>query len=106
MNFTPMSWTNQYLCEKSFPLANNNDQTTSDADYCCTMLEQFSAQTPETGSFFVVNDIDTKEITTAKFIEIMKNAINRKIVQIVPLLVYVIKLRSTNASIYFPFYSI
>ena len=56
--------------------------------------------------FFVVNDIDTKEITTAKFIEIMKNAKNRKIVQIVPLLVYVIKLRSTNGSIYFPFYGI
>ena len=56
--------------------------------------------------FFVENDIDTKEITTAKFIEIMKNTKNRKIVQIVPLLVYVIKLRSTNGSIYFPFYSI
>ena len=39
MNFTPMSWTNQCLCEKSFPLANNNDQTTNDADYCCIMLE-------------------------------------------------------------------
>lgn len=75
MNFTPMSWTNQCLCEKSFPLANNNDQTTNDADYCCIMLEQFSVQTPETGSFFVENDIDTKEITTAKFIEIMKNTI-------------------------------
>ena len=106
MNFTPMSWTNQCLCEKSFPLANNKDQTTNDADYCLIMFEQFSAQMPETGSFFVANDIDTKEITTAKFIEIMKNTKNRTIVQIVSLLVYVIELRSTNGSIFFPFYSI
>ena len=56
--------------------------------------------------FFVLNDIDTKEITTAKFIEIMKNTKNRKIVQIVPLLVYVIDLKSTNGPIYFPFYGI
>ena len=43
-------------------------------------LNRFLYRRQKQEVFFVENDIDTKEITTAKFIEIMKNTKNRTIV--------------------------